>query len=84
MLAMSVVRTSREVGRILAWAGIAALILGNVLLDAAFAFRVHGTAIQRANAGMFVCVGIDFVVAMLLFRGLLRFRDLRKPISQFR
>jgi hypothetical protein len=44
-----------------------ALILGLALLDGAFAFRAHGSALRVANAGMFVCVSIDFVAAMLIF-----------------
>lgn len=84
LLAMFVVRSSRSAGRISAWAGVFALILGLILLDAAFAFRAHGSALRVANAGMFVCVFSDFVAAMLIFSvALFRSRASGKPIRLF-
>lgn len=67
LLAISVVRSSRFAGRMSVWAGVFALILGLPLLDAAFAFRSHGSALRVPDVGMFVCVFSDFVAAMLIF-----------------
>ena len=60
---------SRAHALLLRFAGIGALILGLILLDAASAFREHDPAMQGISVALFGCVGADLIAGLLAFIG---------------
>lgn len=69
MVVAPYIQRSRLRAGLLWFAGIGALILGLILLDAAFAFREHGATMQGVAVALFVCVGADLIAGLLAIVG---------------
>jgi hypothetical protein len=67
MVATPFVARSKARAALLWLAGIGALVLGLLLLDAAFAFQRHGLAMQGVTLALFGCVGGELVAGVLAF-----------------
>jgi hypothetical protein len=73
-------RASEVASKVLAVVvGLIALALGLLLLDAAMAYQGHGPGMLGASIALYVCVGFDFLIGVIVFlAAILRFSETRQ------